>query len=102
MSPPGEKEKKKEGDTKLHDGKRKNNKTCLNNEDSIKEQGIKKGTNENTKENKETDSSQKKEIESDVGKKGSDDVFCSIGSPCPEFGILYWGYNINTAIVDYL
>ena len=67
-----------------------------------REQGTKKWTKENTTENKETNTTQKKEIESDVGDEGSDDVFCSIGGPCPECGMPYWEYHLNTVIVDHL
>ena len=85
----------------MHDKKRKNNDTLFNNKNSINQSRNKKGTNDNKKEKKETDNRNKEEIEStDICDEGSDDVFCSIGDPCPEFGMPYWEYNLDSVIVD--
>ena len=88
MYTPGEKETKKEADAKLYNKKRNNNDTLFNNKNPINRLKNKKGANENTKEKKETDNRNKEDIKSaGVGDEGSDDVFCSIGGPCPEFGM---------------
>ena len=49
------------------------------------------------KENEDKDSPESKDDDS-----GDDKVFPSIGGPCPEFGLPYWSYDLDTEIKDLL